>query len=300
MASPALPPRFLVPAAGGESVGNLVYGANRDLTGQIDTHLFCIAPNNSGSTFLSQALATCRAAWSLPDEGQKVPGYVGPVTTRGAALAVWAAERRTMQLFADPQRHDWPRTRKAWYFFAQARTAQASVLVVKSAQQVLQVEQLARHFHNAKFLFMVRNPYAVCEGICRNHRRRFGRQAQPPKAGRSLEARAAAHVLNCLRRQRRNIEAFGDRGAFFTYEAMCGAPERTAQRIRALAPELADLNLRQRLPVKGRYFEMLRDMNPKQIARLTDEQVAAFNQEFQRHQEVLDYFGYSCAPSGSG
>ena len=288
------------PASSGAPPRNFVYGANRDLTGRIGTHLFCIAPNNSGSTFLSRALATCRAVWSLPDEGQRIPGYVGPVTTRGAALAIWAAERRTMQLFANPQRHDWPRTRKAWHFHARAQTAQASVLVVKSAQQVLQVEQLAKHFHNARFLFMVRNPYALCEGICRNYRRRFGQRPQPFAAGRSLEATAAAHVVNCLRRQRRNIEAFGERGVFFTYEAMCAAPEQTAQRIRALAPELADLNLRQRLPVKGRYFEMLMDMNAQQVARLTEQQVVAFNQAFQEHQDVLDYFGYSCAPSGSG
>ena len=272
---------------------DLVYGANRDLTSKSSTHLFCIAPNNSGSTFLSRALATCRAAWSLPDEGQKIPGYVGPVTTRGAELAIWAAERRAMQLFADPQRHNWPRTRKAWYFHARAQGPEASVFVAKSSQQVLQVGQLAEHFHNAKFLFMVRNPYALCEGICRNHRRRFGRQSQRQAVSkRSLEAAAAAHAVNCLRQQRNNIEVFGDRGVFFTYEAMCAAPEQVAKQVYSLVPELADLNLRQRLPVKGRYFEMLTDMNARQVARLTAEQLAAFNQVFQEHQDVLDYFGY--------
>ena len=287
------PPRFLLEAADGAAASSLVYGANRDLAGKISTHLFCIAPNNSGSTFLSKALATCRAAWSLPDEGQRIPGYCGPVTTRGAALAIWAAERQTMQLFQDPQRHNWPRTRKAWYFCARAHSLEASVFVVKSSQHVLQVGQLAEHFHNAKFLFMVRNPYAVCEGICRNHRRRFGPQSQRrAPTGRSLEATAAAHVVNCLRQQRRNIEVFGGRGVFFTYEAMCAAPEQMAERVRTLAPELTDLNLRQRLPIKGRYLEMLTDMNARQIARLTEEQVARFNPVLQEHQDVLDYFGY--------
>ena len=274
--------------------GELVYGANRDLTGKINSHLFVVAPNNSGSTFLSNALATCLAVWSLPEEGQTIPGYVGPVTTRGPDLAIWAAERRNRRLFADPQRHDWPRTRKAWYFHARARSPEASVFVVKSSQQVLQVDQLAKHFRNAKFLFMVRDPYAMCEGICRNHRRRFGRQAQPPAQakGRSLEERAAAHALNCLIEQRRNIEACGDHGVFFTYEAMCAAPEQAAQKIRSLAPELADLNLRRRLPVKGRYFEMLKDMNARQIASLTAEQASVFSRAFRERRDVLDYFGY--------
>ena len=54
---------------------------------------------------------------------------------------------------------------------------------------------------------------------------------------------------------------------FFTYEAMCAEPERVAQRIRALVPELDDLNLHRRLPVKDNtYDEMLADMNARQIS----------------------------------
>ena len=37
-------------------------------------------------------------------------------------------------------------------------------------------------------------------------------------------ATAATHVINCLARQRDNVERFGDRAAVFTYETMCDAP----------------------------------------------------------------------------
>ncbi len=73
---------------------------------------------------------------------------------------------------------------------------------------------------------------------------------------------------------------------------MCAAPERVAQTIRALVPALDDLDLRRRVPVKGRYDEELTDMNARQIARLTREQIAAFNDVFRRHRELLAYFGY--------
>ena len=43
-----------------------VSGAGRDLAQIVTTPLFGVCPNNSGSTFLGYALATCRAAWSLP------------------------------------------------------------------------------------------------------------------------------------------------------------------------------------------------------------------------------------------
>ena len=73
---------------------------------------------------------------------------------------------------------------------------------------------------------------------------------------------------------------------------MCAEPERTAQAIRALAPELDDLNLRQSLPVKGRYHEMLTDMNARQIARLGAEEFAAFSRVFREREDVLSWFGY--------
>ena len=292
-------------------------GATRDPENTIAVHLFVVCPNNSGSSFLAGALAACRAVWSLPREGQEIPGYAGPVTTRGPELAIWAAGPDSIGLFTDPARHDWARTRKAWYFFARAHDPGASVFVAKSSQHVFQVGQLARHFRNPRFVFMVRDPYAVCEGICRNFRRRFGGRRRPPAAGRrSLEEAAAAHVVHCLARQRRNVEARGacrqapsglvpepvggllpdpiegSRGVFFTYEAMCSEPERVARLIRSLVPELDDLDLRRRLPVKRRYDEMLTDMNARQIARLDAGQVAAFNRVFREHREVLDYFGY--------
>ena len=274
------------------------YGAGRDLAQVVTTHLFGIAPNNSGSTFLMRALATCRATWNLRRDGQVIFGYVGPKPFRDLsssypATLIWAAEQRWIDLLTDPRHYDWPRTRKAWYFQAFARSPDASVFYAKAPYHLLLVDELARHFRNTKFLFMVRNPYAVCEGICRFYRREqpFPDGRRPPRVPNLLEA-AARHVVTCLEWQRRNLRTHGDRGVFFTYEALCAEPERTAQAIRALAPALDDLNLDQRLPVKNRYHEMLTDMNTRQIARLSAEEFAVFNRVFREREDVLARFGY--------
>ena len=79
---------------------------------------------------------------------------------------------------------------------------------------------------------------------------------------------------------------------------MCADPERIAEGIRALAPELDDPELRQHLPVKGLYHEMLADMNARRIARLDTEQVTAFNRVFRAHRDVLDDFGHDLAGGG--
>ena len=296
-----LPPQTRTGLAAKRPPSTRVSGAGRDLDNTVTTHLFAVCPNNSGSTFLGHALATCRAAWSLAREGKRMLGYVGPTTYRPPLPGepkpglIWGARQRWIDRFADPRNYDWPRNRKAWYFQASAQDPRASVFVTKSPPFLLLVDQLRRHFRNAKFLFMVRNPYAVCEGICRNYRSQFVAEE------RSLEEEAALHAVRCLAWQRRNVQAYRDCSVFFTYEEMCAEPGRVAQRIRALVPELDDLNLRQRLPVKeNSYDAMLTDMNERQIARLDASQIAVFNRVFREHRDALDYFGYDLMDGKAG
>ena len=274
--------------------GQAFFAAPRDIKDVIETHVFGIAPNNSGSTFLMQALAICRQTWNLLLEGQFAFGFTGP-NTRDHGRLLWSL-RPWRDRLADPAAYDWPRNHTAWYFQAYARDPQASVFFTKAPPFLLLVDTLRRHFRNAKFLFMVRNPYAVCEGI---YRHRLG-QPVPPDMD-YFEA-AAEHVVNCLALQRDNLETHGSRGVFFTYETMCDEPERVERRIRSLVPALDDLKLRQRLHVKGHYDEMLTNMNTRQIARLTPKQIATINQAFCRRRDVLDSFGYEILepPIGKG
>ena len=278
---------------------NRVPAANRDLGRLLDAHLFVICPNNSGSTFLARALEACRMVWRLPREGQQMHGYAGPLPWRSHGPdrwilgSLWASEQRWIDLFADPRNYDWPRTRKAWHFQAFAADPRASVFVTKSPPHVLCVEQLAEHFANARFLFMVRNPYAVAEGICRYYRHSFPPRylGQFRERGQCLAEAAATHAANCLALQRRNVETWGHRGVFFTYERMCAEPEAVAEEIRALAPQLADLTLRRRIRVKS-YDEELTDMNARHFARLQADDLAAFNRVFLAQGHTLAHFGY--------
>ena len=275
-----------------------VPGAGRDLEQLVRTHLFVVCPNNSGSSFLAAALGKCQATWRLPVEGQFIQGFVGPVTTATygreelTPALLWASEGKWLDLFAGPDRYDWAQSRKAWYFHARAHRADASVFVTKSPPHVLHVGQLLAAFRNAKFLFMVRNPYAVCEGICRRYRTRLTRdfrQFTEPRKG--VETAAAMHVATCLAWQRRNIETYAERGTFFSYETMCDDPEAAARQVRCLVPELDDLKLRQRIAVKN-YDEPLTNMNERQIARLSAREIEAFNRVFHQHRDTLAYFGY--------
>ena len=289
--------------ARGEPRKGVFLGARHDLERMVTSHLFVICPNNSGSTFLRKALATSRRTWNLPYEGRMAFGYVGPPASRNDREKfgygrIWAARKRWLDVLGNPAVYDWPRTRKAWYFQSHARDPGASIFAEKTPKHLLIAGDLARHFRNARFLVMVRNPYAVCEGICRGLRRRLRGGLPLALEGERLETLAARHVATCMERQRRNVETLGGRGVFFTYEAMCAEPERVARSIRDLAPELDDLDLRQRLPVHRHYHEMLTDMNARQIARLDPGQVAAINRVLRGHRAVLEHFGYEIMDAG--
>ena len=263
-----------------------LYGADHDLGRLITTHLFIMCPNNSGSTFLKNALATSRRTWNLEKEGQHTFGFAGPSTRGEGAGLIWASNQQWIDVFSNAMAYEWPVTRKAWYFQAFARAANARVFVTKSPPFLLNVHLLLRHFQNARFIFMVRDPYAVVEGITR----RRGRHVIPPDV--DLFVVAATHIMKCFQYQRHNAETYTERGVPFTYEEMCDRPERVGRLIQGLVPELDDLVLRQRVPVKKTYDEVLRNMNAQQISRLTASDLGRINEVFQQHQDLLDYFHY--------
>ncbi len=264
-------------------------GALHDLERLVRTHLFVIAPNNSGSTFLSSVLARSRHVWSLKREGQHTFGFSGPATRGTEVPLVWASEPRWIAHFSDPGAYDWTASRRAWYFQARAHSPEAKVFVTKAPPFLLVVDQLAAAFRDARFLFMVRDPYATAEGIVRR------RAALPGADRQEVLRRAARHLVVCFERQAANIARYADddRGIAFTYEALCAETPHVEAAVRTLVPALDDLDLDQRVAVKGAYDEPLRDMNADQIARLSADDVRMLNEVFEPNASAFAAFGYN-------
>ncbi len=263
---------------------DIFYGAQIDLQTRITCNLFLLCPNNSGSTFLSKAIGTSPDVWSLPREGQHALGYVGAITQNENGLT-WAASQSALERVTNPKDFDWAQNQKTWYFQAQARSDKAKVFFTKAPPFLAYPEMLAGQFANTRFVIMVRNPYAMIEGIMRGNSRLFADQNQ-------LLDIAVDHTLACLHMQRRNQETYTRVSCFFTYEEMCRAPDTIAQKIKTLIPEIATLTLDQKLPVKQHYDEPLRDMNDAQIARLSPEQFERISNRLKPHASLLAHFGY--------
>ena len=256
-----------------------------DLATLVRTHLFVISPNNSGSTFVTRALETCREVWRLPREGQHMLGYEGPDLLSDGKELIWAADPEYLAAMRDHGLYDWEKARKAWYFQARAHRPDASVFVTKAPPFLIVVDQLRQAFPNARFVFLARNPYAVIEAICRYHGGRFGSRSE-------ALATACSHILTCLTIQRDNIGQYADICIDLTYEELCAQPAEAALRVRQMVPELHDLDFDRTLAVKGQYNERLRDMNADQIARLSASDIAMISERFSGYEELLGSFGY--------
>jgi Sulfotransferase family len=257
--------------------------------GAVERHLFVLAPNNSGSTFLTKALEQSPGAWALPREGQHVEGFVGPSTRSTGAGLLWAESAESIAHFADPAVYDWEKTRRAWHFKATSHQPGAKVLVVSSPPFLLLAEDLAQHFPDARFILLHRNPWATSEGIIR------GTRPDPGESETDLARRAARHVIFALGRQLTNRQLLRDRATSFSYEEMCAQPTAIGAAIAALVPELGGVELDRRVAVKGNYDEALRDMNADQIARLAPAVRGVLNSEFAAHRDLLLELGYGAA-----
>ena len=263
----------------------LFYGAQSDLAGQISSHLFVICPNNSGSTFVTNAIAKCKNVWRLAREGQHMLGYSGPDTLKENMSLTWAKDDQSVKFMSDPKSYDWKKTKEAWYFQASSLSQDADVLLIKTPPFLLITDHLASEFHPAKFIFMVRNPYASVEGILR-------RTSKTSGSSEAVVKEAANHILNCFEFQKMNVGKFRNSSVFFTYEDLCSDPKSAAQVVKTLVPSLADLDFDQTLAVKGMYNEPLRNMNADQLSRLSEWQYSRINEVFAHKLDVLQFFGY--------
>ncbi len=127
---------------------------------------------------------------------------------------------------------------------------------------------------------MQRNPYAVAEGIRR-------------RAGLSIE-RCIQHWIRCAQKQMKNERSL-HRAIQLSYEELSEQPELSQQRIIELIPELNDLDIRKDVvaqTLEGQIRQPIVNYNPKQIALLSPDDLAAINHCLHQVPEVMAHFGY--------
>lgn len=226
------------------------------------SYLFVLCPPYSGSTLLWKLLSTSASVSALPDEGQFLPELRGLMRERP-----WDAGHAL----------PWQEIKAVWDSYWDAGKA---VRVEKSPPNIIRTRELLAHFRPARFVIMVRNPYAQSEGLMR-------RNDWPAR-------RAANFAMMCLRTQLQNRRQL-EHAAVLTYESLVRDPAGACAELAAFMPELSDMDAGASFEVHsidGTLKRPITDLNARKIAGLTADALATLNEVFSAERETLDAWGY--------
>lgn len=237
--------------------------------------VFIVGCYNSGTTLVHQMLGAHVDCGSMPTEGQYFTTELLVPRTVGLPR-LWAIESERFHLteHSRPQ-IDVPRMKRQWA--AYYNDPHRPVLLEKTPVNAARMRWLQEHFKNAHFVAILRNGYAVAEGIRR-------------KAGHSLDlaarqwARSNEVMLADLPTVRRHL--------LIRYERLTEAPNEILREM------LEFLQLDPNgVSVAGRAWQVhrensgIRNMNARSFAALS-----AADRDCIRHEAgyMLDRLGYEC------
>ena len=221
--------------------------------------LFLLGVNNSGTTLLTRMLESHPQIRSLPHEGQRYtralakPGQFGAVRLWGTQMEAFRLTETDAPDIARRCRFDW----------AHAYEHRPGVILEKSPPNTVRSRWLQAHFRPCRFIAIVRNPYAVCQGIRR-------RQGHDIEAAATHWARSNGCLLDDLPRL--------ERAQLITYEALCDDPERTLDQINRLLALESPLDA----GVFGKQYDVhnindeaqpIRNLNDHAISQLSGQEI---------------------------
>ena len=210
---------------------------------------------------------------TLPAEGQIYTRVFNRAERRGYER-VWSEYANDLALAPSAPTESVPRLLHDW--LRSLELPIASVILEKTPANVVRAEWLQQAFPNSYFVGLVRNGYAVCEGIRRKGRKSLDRAARHWNlVNRSL--------VECSSRLRNYIEV--------RYEDLVDDPRRTTAELLSflgITAAAGQQPLSGETRVRDDHVE-IRDFNIESISRLTDSDRAMI---IQNASEMLDHFGY--------
>jgi hypothetical protein len=255
--------------------------------------LFIVGCYNSGTTLLSNLLAT-HSKISFLDEGVFKTSQLATPEEFGWAR-LWCQVVDQVRLKAGDRSVDVEKLKKDWMlFFDRKKTVFLEKSIVNSARMTW----LQENFPNSSFLFIVRNGYAVAEGIRRQTSKvsQNSRHIKPQSTSSyPIDLCAKQWVTNNAIVESDATEIRRFKRIF--YEDLCAHPYKTISDIYGflgLNDESSALLKVQRWTI-NEYDSEIRNMNAKSIANLTVEDINTIEAVA---GEMLAYYGYQRA-SGS-
>lgn len=250
-----------------------------------DVHLFLLVPNDSGSTWLQNAISLCRNCVSfqvgLDGKGVMASTHSYP----DQEINKLFSEKKEM--WSDPSGYGWELIKimwhKAWSENPHYSTAAPRIYLEKTPQAIYASDMYTKHFDNVRFIISIRDPYATVEGMYRT-------------IGNVSLERCARHWIECAKRQLYNLQTYRDISLYFTYEDLVGSPLLVASQIRHFIPALDDIDLGCKAVSHsidgGLGARVLMDYNQRQIENLSKEDRETITKVVFEDPDIPGSFGY--------
>lgn len=239
--------------------------------------LFLVGCYNSGTTLLSRILGTHPEIAALPVEGQFLTTQL-PADYELSLPRMWTMREDLFRLTEADAGPDARRLEREW---AMRLDRSRPVFLEKSPPNAARARWLQAHFENPSFIAIVRNGYAVAEGI--------RRKAEPHHLADGWP------LGDCARQWARSNEILLedaehlDRVLWVSYEELAAAPGPTLERIlEFVGVSSSGIDTDRSWKIHERSDE-IRDMNAESIERLTPAERAEVTRIA---RPMLERFGY--------
>ena len=244
--------------------------------------LFLAGCYNSGTTLLAKLLAQHADISAIPTEGHFITNQFVKDFEVGLPR-MWAAGEHLFRLTEDSVGPDPERVKKEWGIRLDTGKR---VLLEKSPPNTARTRWLQRHCVPARFVAIVRDGYAVAEGI--------RRKADPKHLPQSWP------IEDCARQWVRSYEVLLEDAPnlehllWVRYEDLARNPLETLNEIARFAglPPFPDMKLDSPLSVHER-DEPMRNMNEESISRLSGDDLRKITVVA---GPMLEHFGYPLRP----
>ncbi|WP_224999081.1 sulfotransferase [Cesiribacter sp. SM1] len=246
--------------------------------------VFIIGCYNSGTTLLEEVLSTHPAMSSLNDEGVVLTdALLRPEDFNWRRM--WQACEEEMKIDENGAAARANRIKRQWSHFYDLKKP---VLLEKSIANTTRIEFFNRHFDDVYFIHLVRNGYAVAEGI---HRKADIMEGNPQfRAGSQYPlaycARQWARSIALVKQTKNKANRFHE----ITYEEFTDNPDEV---LRTITDFIGVEPFRDTF--KGNVFKIhnvessIRNMNEKSLEKLSGKDIEEINREAAAYLEEYGY-----------
>lgn len=230
-------------------------------------YLFILSPPFSGSTLVNQIISSSKNVSCNNNigtrEGQTLP----------EVKKIMFEEKR----WEEENKLPWDKIKRIWRSYWYLKKP---ILLDKSIPNIMRVDQLKEFFYPNHFICIVRNPYAICEGVMR-------------RSNKSAEV-AAKFTIKCLEYQMKNINLYKEI-FLLSYEDLCDNTTFTINKIKKQIDEIYDINPNQKFKAhnfKTKKSMRITNLNDEKIKKIKKKDLVVINKHFNQNKKILDFFNY--------